>query len=207
MTLTKEDLPRLGLSSSQMRSQATFHNAGWYATSGEKLGWGDLAPDDIEHIKATLTGGEMLIVLYESDSFWNFVTNNPGLTGGHCTTSDDEADPGLGYLLEKACAVFTPGKLRRKYYGEKWEDGFEEEFAKALGIETEYQRAARLREESVQRELEKIKDYSPDWCQSFISVLKSADAWPGALDPRIQATMEAKAVGIETAVNTLQEGQ
>lgn len=133
--LTREDLPRLGLSSSQMRADDKFHNAGWYSTSGEKLGWGDLSGDDIEHIKAALVDGEALIILSESDSFWNFALRNPGPTGQQVTTSDDEAFPGLGYLLEKARAVLTPGRFRRKYYGEEWEDKFGERLGEMLGIE------------------------------------------------------------------------
>lgn len=97
---------RFGLNTGQMRSLSMTHNSGWYNKAGEKLGWGDLSPQDFERIKAELEDGELFIILGERDSFWNFVTEI-GKTGATSTVTPDVEAPGVDYVVEKASYVIT----------------------------------------------------------------------------------------------------
>jgi hypothetical protein len=101
--LEKKDLERFGLHEGQMRGLGHLvHNGGWYNSKGEKIGWGDLDNNDFSRLRDNLPKEEVFYVLTESDSFWNFVEHNPGLTGDFCTTSSNEKNPGLKYVREKA---------------------------------------------------------------------------------------------------------
>ncbi len=103
--------PRFGIRSGQMRCPELVHNGGWYNRAGEKLGWGDLSDADLRRIKEELTEGEMFIVLYEQDAFWNFVNWNPGTIGSMCRTDQTADAPGSDYIAEKAFLLITPDAI------------------------------------------------------------------------------------------------
>ncbi len=96
-----------GLSCGQIRCDDMVHNGGWYNAAGEKLGWGDLSREDFDSIQRGLPQDEIFVVLYESDSFWKFVTHNPGLIGSACRTSADEQTPGVDFVASKAVWIIT----------------------------------------------------------------------------------------------------
>lgn len=106
-----------GLRCGQIRGRDFVHNGGWYNRAGEKLGWGDLAQSDFTNITERLEEGELFIILAESDSFWNFVTHNPGIIGSMCATKPDASAPGVDYVAEKAMYVIGPMEL---YYVDRW---------------------------------------------------------------------------------------
>lgn len=151
-------LGKLCLKSSQMRSNDLVHNGGWYNREGQKLGWGDLSPRDLMYIAEVLKSDEILIVLGEHDSHWNFVTfadDSKGMPWKLGT--EKEHQPLLEYVLLKARWVIVPGevfKMLTKYdsgvdgelfdtriWGDQMQ-GLEarncslESLAKRLGIET-----------------------------------------------------------------------
>lgn len=112
--LTKElfsdDAPTFGLVSGQMRNslEKIFHNAGWYNQYGEKVGWGDMSLKDLEHVSKEIDENDMFIVLGESDSFWNFVTQI-GTIGAMCETSEEEQCPDIEYIADRARVVVRRG--------------------------------------------------------------------------------------------------
>jgi hypothetical protein len=134
--LTKKDLPRLGLRTGQMRSQRKeFHNGGWYSQDSKKIGFGDLSDKDIKRITEALGENECLIILFEGDSFWNFV-ENIGTIGSLCTTNANHDQPGVQYIFEFAAGVILPGEYQRKNRRrEEWPGDFGTRFAKILGLE------------------------------------------------------------------------
>jgi len=67
------DCRLFGLRQNQMRMDDFVHNGGWYNCKGEKIGWGDLSPNDIVRLSQELEDGEDFYVLGEQDSYWNFV--------------------------------------------------------------------------------------------------------------------------------------
>jgi len=89
-----------GLHTGQMRAGSFIHNGGWYNANGEKLGWGDLSIKDVKEIKNNLETKQVFIVLGEHESFWNFVTYNPGVIGAMCETAPDASAPGPGYVYK-----------------------------------------------------------------------------------------------------------
>jgi len=99
-----------GLRCGQMRGREICHNAGWYNTAGEKLGWGDLHSDDFQRISSELEDGELFIVLGESDSFWEFVTR-PGLIGSMSAVKPDVQAPGVEYVAEKCYVIIAPEQV------------------------------------------------------------------------------------------------
>lgn len=92
------DVSKLGLRIGAIKAVELVHNGGWYNTKGEKIGWGDLASEDIPKIQAALEQGEIFVVLSESDSYWNFVTFADSKT----VVNPKESNPGLDYLSKKA---------------------------------------------------------------------------------------------------------
>lgn len=106
-----------GIRCGQIRGHDFVHNGGWYNRTGEKLGWGDLSLADFTNIAKHLEKGELFIILAESDSFWNFVTHNPGVIGSMCTTKPDASAPGVDYVAEKAMYVIGPMEL---YIVDRW---------------------------------------------------------------------------------------
>ena len=119
------------LHNGRQRNGAVYHNAGWYVLgkvvgSCQKVGWGDLGVQDILNIENALTEGEALFILHEEDSFWNFVTDNPGIIGAFCKTMPTEQDPGIDYVLEKVAGIVIKGAFLRvqafsaKKTGEKY---------------------------------------------------------------------------------------
>lgn len=97
--LSKESLKELELHEGACKALDFVHNGGWYNTLGEKIGWGDLSPDDFARIQEKLEPGEAFVVLPESASFWNFVTR-VGMIGQLCEVKPEEANPGAKYLAE-----------------------------------------------------------------------------------------------------------
>lgn len=97
-----------GCKSSQMRGTPhRVHNGGWYNAAGQKIGWGDLDDDDLRRLADEMPTNSVLFILAERDSFWNFVTYNPGIVGDMCETSPVEKLPGIDYVLEKAMIVIV----------------------------------------------------------------------------------------------------
>lgn len=115
--LTKEWLENLGFRIGQMRgymAKKVGHNCGWYNKDGVKIGWGDLSRDDLDKVAAALPVGEILVVLGEHTSFWNFVTR-VGVIGDMCEKTASEAAPGVDYIAEHAVFVVMPGEWRTVY--------------------------------------------------------------------------------------------
>jgi hypothetical protein len=101
-----------GIRGGQCRYHGDFvHNGGWYNKAGEKLGWGDLSPDDINRISSELADDELFVILGETDSHWNFVSfeDRDGLTWKK--TTKEEFEPGRKYLAEKWRYIIAPGKV------------------------------------------------------------------------------------------------
>ena len=99
-----------GIRCGQCRGRDFVHNGGWYNRDGEKLGWGDLAPADFLKISNELEDGELFIILYESDSFWNFVTRL-GIIGSMATVKPDVEAPGVDFVAEKCCYIVAKHRL------------------------------------------------------------------------------------------------
>lgn len=79
----------------QMRSgDSIAHNGGWYNHRGEKLGFGDLSLYDLMRVCRDISDSEAFIVLSESDSFWNFVTEF-GAIGSMCAVKPEESNRAL----------------------------------------------------------------------------------------------------------------
>jgi hypothetical protein len=133
---------KMGLHNGRQRNGSVYHNSGWYVLGKEigacpKIGWGDLAVGDILNIEKSLNEGEALFILHEEDSFWNFVTENPGIIGAFCKTAPTEKDPGLDYVREKVAGIVVKGAFLRvqtypmrktgeKYFLEREEEPLEE---------------------------------------------------------------------------------
>jgi len=101
-----------GLRCGQMRSTSkVVHNGGWYNRRGEKLGWGDLSTTDFLNIQAELPELELLVVLEEEDSFWKFVTHNPGVIGSMCSTTPTIDAPGVGYVATHCSFIVSSTEL------------------------------------------------------------------------------------------------
>lgn len=108
--LTSSWMDAHGCKSGQMRgTHHRVHNGGWYNAAGEKIGWGDLDDDDLRRLADEMPRKGLLFILGEQDSFWKFVTYNPGIIGDMCQTSSEEKMPGMDYLLSKAMIVILAG--------------------------------------------------------------------------------------------------
>ena len=113
-----------GLRCGQIRGKDFVHNGGWYNKQGEKLGWGDLSPADFLRISNEVADGEFFIILYESDSFWNFVTR-PGIIGSMAAVKPDLEAPGVDFVAEKCCFIIAPHQL---YYVDRYGDSDRDTF-------------------------------------------------------------------------------
>jgi len=89
-----------GLKRGQLRHNRLVKNGGWYNERGEKLGWGDLSPDDFRRIRRELEDDERFIVLGEGDSFWHFVKKVNFVRAVLVVRPEVEA-PGIKYVAEK----------------------------------------------------------------------------------------------------------
>lgn len=115
--LTRSFMAGCGFRDGQMRgSPKLTHNSGWYNAAGQKIGWGDLDEKDADILAEKMPLQSVLFVLGEGDSFWKFVTHNPGTIGDMCQTSADEPHPGIDYVLDKACMVFIGGRRYDIYW-------------------------------------------------------------------------------------------
>ena len=92
-------LARFGLHDGQFGRNLISHNAGWYNADGVKIGFGDLAHDDVSRIIAALKDDEMFVTLGESDSFWEYATNDFG--------DGDIMNPGRRYIAEHCRFIVT----------------------------------------------------------------------------------------------------
>jgi len=99
-----------GLRCGQMRRNQLVHNGGWYNKDGEKIGWGDLSPEDFVRIADGLDEGELFIVLGEYDSYWNLRGKEPQVK------LDIEA-PGVDYMAEVCHYIIAKGEL---YYVDRY---------------------------------------------------------------------------------------
>jgi hypothetical protein len=106
----KPQSPAFGIRCGQMRGNDFVHNGGWYNRQGEKLGWGDLSHDDLRNLRDQLDEGQLFIILGESDSFWNFVTEI-GVIGSMCAVKPDINAPGPAYVAEHARFIIAHGRL------------------------------------------------------------------------------------------------
>ena len=86
-----------GLSCGKLQAGCVVRDAGWYNVQGEKLGWGDLTPDDFRRIAAELEPDEMFIIL---DKYGSHFDLPPGV---------DEAKPGTDYICDKCLYVIVGG--------------------------------------------------------------------------------------------------
>ena len=68
---------------------------------------------DLARIARELPEGETFYALFEGDSFWSFVTRNPGLGGEHCETLPDEGAPGVEYCRAKCLYAIRRGEIER----------------------------------------------------------------------------------------------
>lgn len=82
-----------GLESGQKRQYDYIHNGSWFNNSGEKIGSGDLSPDDLRKIAQELWSEQFFIILSEKNS----------IELGNSTD--------LNYLAQKCSFVITRNKL------------------------------------------------------------------------------------------------
>lgn len=116
--LTGSFMQAHGCREGQMRGIGhRVHNGGWYNAAGQKIGWGDLDDKDLERLAENMPRNGVLFILGEHDSFWKFVTYNPGICGDLCQTSADEKTPGTDYMLDKAMIVIVAD---RWYWVDRW---------------------------------------------------------------------------------------
>ena len=74
--------------------RSIVHNGGWYNQNGDRVGWGDLSPQDLKKVSEVLDAGEVFVVLREMDAYWDLPSR---LGRGRMD------DPGKEYLVEYAC--------------------------------------------------------------------------------------------------------
>jgi len=118
------------LGSGQLRggSSKVTHNSGWYNTSGEKIGWGDLSSNDFRRIVAELESDQVFIVMGEQDSFWNFVTK-VGVVGATATVQPTAECPGTEYVLQHMSYFVTKEgvcSISHSSNAEPWQVPYEE---------------------------------------------------------------------------------
>lgn len=105
-----------GLRCGQMRGRNLVHNGGWYDRWGNKLGWGDLSPDDFRRIAAEIPVDELFVVLGEQESFWEFV-EKIGPIGSMSRTRPEIDHPGVEYMVQHAHFIIGRGRL---YYIDRY---------------------------------------------------------------------------------------
>lgn len=79
----------------QTRLDEVVRNASWYNAQGEKLGYGDINMDDLDHIFAQLQENDVFIILSEANSNWNMPANL------------DRFKPGAEYVMNHAAWVIA----------------------------------------------------------------------------------------------------
>jgi len=110
-----------GLTEGQLRFEDIVHNGSWYNDRGEKLGWGDLNPQDLKNIANGLVEGESFYILSESVSYWAFVTKvNSDLSH---EVLPDVTSPGIDFVQKHAIFLIEPNKVSvifdRRYYSDE----------------------------------------------------------------------------------------
>lgn len=76
---------------------------------GSKLWWGDLDAADLIKIQSKLKPGEVIFILDQHSSFWNFTTVDSNIQ--RHTDTDSESIPGLGYVISTALFAITPESI------------------------------------------------------------------------------------------------
>jgi len=123
--LNKESLELLELHEGACSAMDFVHNGGWYNSLGEKIGWGDLSPDDFHNIQKKLKPGEAFVILPERASFWNFVTR-VGMIGSMSEVDPKEANPGADYLAQHVNWIITSqGVFSVSDYNRKEQDEYQ----------------------------------------------------------------------------------
>lgn len=97
-----------GLCGGQTRSDDMVHNGAWYNKAGEKMGRGDLSPEDFQRISRELEEGEMFIVLYDSN-FPATISCGCHPTASKCPIKYDEQASGVDYIARKCLYIIVPG--------------------------------------------------------------------------------------------------
>jgi hypothetical protein len=87
--ISEERMTNLGIQQSQVKSSRVLQNVGWYNSTGEKLGWGDLNKDDILAIQQSLQPGELFVALSERD------------------VKPEEKNSGIKYLAKNALLIIS----------------------------------------------------------------------------------------------------
>lgn len=86
-----------GISNNQIRAKGIINSAGWFNSSGERLGKGDLTLKDMETISKSVYPDDLFIVLKEADSFHNLPADT------------DYLSPGRDYVMKNAVWVIGSG--------------------------------------------------------------------------------------------------
>ncbi len=97
----------LKLKCGKIHANRVRKDCGWYNKKGEKLGWGDLSPDDFLNIKRLLKPAELFIVLSRSDSQDAFVTEHSSIMGSLSEVTPDIEAPGVEYVAETCIYIIT----------------------------------------------------------------------------------------------------
>lgn len=106
----KPNIGPFGLSTGQIRAERGFgHNAGWYNSQGERLGWGDLSPQDATRIRDEIPVDEVFITLDEHCAFWHFATGKIGFNGSMTETDEKIDNPGIRYVAKWARYIIGRG--------------------------------------------------------------------------------------------------
>lgn len=132
------DLEKLRLNVGQIRGDDFCHNAGWYDSESNKLGWGDLSCADLDYIAQSIgpESKDMFVAMPETASFWDFV-GKVGIAAALCDVSDDINRPGLEYLSQHANLAITKELIHFLLSDERFKDEegtkqFQEFFASRL---------------------------------------------------------------------------
>ena len=88
------------------RGDKAVHNGGWYNSRGEKIGWGDLSYADLRRIAKGLRKDELVLILSERDSYWEFTTFTPEFA-----ISRRERKPGVRYVAGRCFIIVMKGNL------------------------------------------------------------------------------------------------
>ncbi|HBO99661.1 MAG: hypothetical protein UU48_C0006G0113 [Candidatus Uhrbacteria bacterium GW2011_GWF2_41_16] len=81
--------------------ERVLHDARWYNRYGEKLGWGDLVPEDFERIASGLKSDELFIILRKVDMYRD----------SYVRAGSDEDHPPLEYLLRECLFIIRSKEI------------------------------------------------------------------------------------------------
>lgn len=75
--------------------------AGWFNSSGERLGSGDLSMKDMDKVAKSIPANEKFLVLSEGDALWNI------------PSSTDSSAPGIEYVMQRCVWCISTGSIIR----------------------------------------------------------------------------------------------